>query len=165
MKVKFRFSAPPRLSQVCVLSLLLLTGSLLAQAPYLVPGHPDGVALLAPPPAAGSAEEAADLATARAVFQGRTKEELFRAKKDSGLSLFLFAPAIGPEFQPGKFPKIETLFAKVKAAIGGAIDAPKNHWKRKRPYQLDPQLALGDPEPSFGRPPAQPMTTDDLADA
>src|SRR5207302_3408345 len=33
-----------------------------------------------------------------------------------------------------------------------AIDAPKDHWKRKRPYQLDPQLALGAPEPSFGYP-------------
>jgi acid phosphatase (class A) len=131
---------------------LLTAGPLRAQAPYLSPGQPDGIKLLAPPPAAGSAEEAADLASARAVFQGRTPEQLARARKDSGLSLFLFAPAIGTNFQPGKFPKTEALFAKVKASIGAAIDAPKNYWKRKRPYQLDAQLALGNPEPSFGYP-------------
>lgn len=152
MKLKCRFTGLKRLGQAYALSLLLLSSSLLAQAPYLAPGRPDGVALLAPPPEPGSAEEAADLATARSVFQGRTAEELYRAKKDYGLSLFLFAPAIGERFQPGKFPKIEAIYAKVKASIGKAIDAPKDHWKRKRPYQLDPQLALGDPEPSFSYP-------------
>src|SRR5712671_3422804 len=70
-------------------------------AAYLAPGHPDSVALLAPPPVSGSAEEAADLATARAVFQGRTADENARAMKDSSLSFSLFAPAIGPIFQLG----------------------------------------------------------------
>jgi acid phosphatase (class A) len=135
-----------------ILSFLIFSARLLAQAPYLTAGHPDGIALLAPPPAAGSAEEAADLASVRAVFQGRTPEELYRAKKDYGLSLFLFAPAIGTNFQAGRFPKTEALYGKVKASIGPAIDAPKNYWKRKRPYILDPQLALGDPEPSFSYP-------------
>src|SRR5437879_8283640 len=97
-----------------VISLFLLIGPVLAQAPYLAPGHPDGISLLAPPPTAGSAEEAADLASVRAVFQGRTPEELARAKKDSSLSLFLFAPAVGPGFQPGKYPNTEALYAKVK---------------------------------------------------
>jgi acid phosphatase (class A) len=140
------------LGRAYVFSLLLSAAPLPAQAPYLAAGHPDGVALLAPPPAAGSAEEAADLASVRAVFKGRTPEELARAKKDSGLSLFLFAPAVGSVFQPGKLPKTEALFEKVKKAIGGAIDAPKNHWKRKRPYVLDPELSLGAPEPSFSYP-------------
>jgi acid phosphatase (class A) len=83
---------------------------LLAENYYLAPGDPEGVALLAPPPAPGSAEEAADLASARAVFEGRTPAERAKALKDSTLSFFLFAPAIGPFFQPGKLPKIEALF-------------------------------------------------------
>jgi acid phosphatase (class A) len=154
--MKLKFKTQLRRGQLwrhaAVLSFLVFSAQLLAQAPYLTPGHPDGISLLAPPPAAGSAEESADLASVRAVFQGRTAEELFRAKKDYGLSLFLFAPPIGTNFQSGKFPRTEALYAKVKASIGNAIDAPKNHWKRKRPYQLDPQLALGEPEPSFGYP-------------
>src|SRR5580765_1407762 len=154
MKLNFKkqLRRSPLWCHAAVVSFLTCSAQLLAQAPYLAPGLPDGISLLAPPPAAGSAEEAADLASVRVVFQGRTPEELFRAKKDYSISLFLFAPAIGTNFQSGKFPKTEALYAKVKASIGNAIDAPKNYWKRKRPYLLDPQLALVDPEPSFSYP-------------
>jgi len=125
---------------------------LLAQEHYLLPGHPDGVALLAPPPVTGSEEAAADLATARLVFKHRTRAEESRANKDAGLSLFLFAPAIGPEFKPGKFPRVEELFNRVKAEISDTINAPKNHWKRARPYEVDPHLALGKPEDNYSYP-------------
>jgi acid phosphatase (class A) len=131
---------------------LISTGPLLAQEHYLPPGHPDGVALLAPPPAAGSEEAAADLATARKVFKHRTHAEELRANKDAGLSLFLFAPAIGDDFKPGKFPKVEELFNRVKAEIGDPINAPKNYWKRQRPYQVDPRLSLGKPEDNYSYP-------------
>lgn len=132
--------------------LLSIAAPLFADTAYLAPGHPDGVALLAPPPAAGSAEETADLAAARAAFQARTPEEKARAIKDSTLSFSLFAPVIGRVFQPGKLPKTEALLLKVKKEIGEAIDIPKDHWKRLRPYQIDEQLSLGKPEPSFGYP-------------
>jgi acid phosphatase (class A) len=132
--------------------LLFVAPPLLAESNYLAPGHLDAVALLAPPPAAGSAEEAADLASARAVFNARTPTETARASKDAGLSLFLFEPAIGPFFKAGKLPKTESLFLKVKLNIIQPIYTPKNHWKRQRPYQLDPQLSLGAPETSFGYP-------------
>jgi acid phosphatase (class A) len=132
--------------------LLLLTAPLLADSIYLAPDRPDGIALLAPPPEAGSAEEAADLASARAIFKGRTPAEAARAAKDSSLSIFLFAPAIGPFFQPGKLPKTEALFKKVRKDIAEPLDKAKNHWQRRRPYQLDEQLSLGLPEPSYGYP-------------
>ena len=32
------------------------------------------------------------------------------------------------------------------------IDAPKSHFKRLRPYQIDDRLVLGPPEPSFSYP-------------
>jgi acid phosphatase (class A) len=131
---------------------LLLAPSLLAESLYLAPGRPDGVALLAPPPVAGSEEEAADLASARAVFKGRTPAEEARAFKDASLSIFLFEPAIGPIFQPGKLPKTEALFQKVRKDIGEPINVVKDHWKRRRPYQLDEQLSLAKPERSYGYP-------------
>ena len=136
-----------------VLCLLLSTaGRLFADTPYLAPGHPDGIALLAPPPAPGSAEEASDLAAVRAAVQGRTPVEKARAMKDSTLSFSLFAAVIGPVFQPGKLPKTDALLEKVKSEIGDAINIPKDHWKRLRPYQMDENLSLGKPEPSFGYP-------------
>src|SRR5580704_5225557 len=115
---------------------------------YLTDGHPDGVALLAPPPEPGSEEQAADLATVRMLFKSRTPEQTERAKKDSTLSIFNFAEAIGPEFKQGRFPKVEGFFAKVKNDVHDYIYAPKNYWKRKRPYEVDPALTFGEPEPS-----------------
>jgi acid phosphatase (class A) len=148
--------ALPRLRRrgnVLTLCLLLLAAwPLFAESHYLAPGHPDGVTLLAPPPVAGSAEEAADLASARAVFEARTPDEQARAFKDSSLSIFLFTPAIGTFFQPGKLPKTEALFQKVKTDIAESINTPKDHWKRQRPYQMDERLTLGRPERSFGYP-------------
>jgi len=144
-----RLLYPPAL----LLGLLLgLAPALLAQSNYLVPGHLDAVALLPPQPVAGSEEEAADLNEVRAVFKGRTPAEEARASKDSSLSLFLFAPSVGPMLQPGKLPKTEALFKRVNQDIGKPIDAAKDHFQRKRPYQIDPQLALGNGEPSFGYP-------------
>jgi acid phosphatase (class A) len=140
-------------SSVVVFCLLLLTALRLpAESYYLTPGRPDGIALLTPPPVPGSAEAAADLASARAVFDGRTPAEKTRAFKDASLSLFLFEPAIGPFFKAGRLPKTEALFQKVKTDMAQAINTPKEHWKRQRPYQLDAHLSLGAPEKSFGYP-------------
>jgi acid phosphatase (class A) len=124
----------------------------LAQTRYLAPGHPDGVALLPPPPLADSAEESADLNSVRKVFGGRTSEEKDRATKDYSISFSLFTPAAGPVFQPSKLPKTQALLGEVRKEIGEVIDEAKNHFKRKRPYQLDAQLSLGAPEPSFSYP-------------
>jgi acid phosphatase (class A) len=131
---------------------LLVQGIPAAESSYLPPGKPDGVELLPPPPLPDSAEQAADMASVRAVFQGRTEAEKKRATMDSGLSFNLFAPAIGPDFDLEKLPKTRALLEKMKKDIQGAIDLPKNEYKRKRPYQLDEGLVLGKPEPSFGYP-------------
>ena len=136
-----------------VLSFLLsLPIPLLAQQRYLSPGHPNGIALLPPPPAPGSVEETADLDSVRAVFKGRTPAEEKRALKDAALSFSIFAPAIGPVFDPAKLPKTQALLKRVKDEIGIAIDTSKNHFKRQRPYQMDEHLFLGTPEQSFSYP-------------
>lgn len=132
--------------------LLFLAPQLWAQSGYLTAGAPDGVALLPPPPASGSAEEAADLQTVRSVFGARTQTEEKRAFKDATLAFSLFAPIIGPEFDAQKLPKTWALLQEVKKEIGGVIDTPKDFFKRRRPYVLDPQLSLGKPEPSFSYP-------------
>ena len=155
LKARFPGAVPRRGWRGCVLALwlaLAVAWPVFAENHYLAPGHPDGVALLAPPPPAGSAEEAADLASARTVFNARTPAEQARAFKDSSLSIFLFAPAIGPFFQPGKLPKTEALFKKVKTDITEPLDTAKEHWKRARPCQMDAQLSLGRPEKSFSYP-------------
>lgn len=157
MKPKFQWQNSPTLRQtralVSTLFLgLLLTLPLRAEEKYLAPGQPDGIALLAPPPLPDSAEQAADLASARAVFKARTPAEAERAIQDATLSIFSFAPAIGPIFRAGNLPKTEALFESVKTEIKDAINTPKDHWKRSRPYQLDSSLTFGRPEKSFSYP-------------
>ncbi len=132
--------------------LLAVTTPLFADTPYVTTNRLNSIGLLPPPPGRGSAEEAADLATVRAVFNGRTEPEKTRAMKDSGLAFSLFQPAAGSAFDLEKLPKTRALLEKVKADIGPLIDAPKNYYKRLRPYQIDEHLGFGKPEPSFGYP-------------
>ncbi|HTB80929.1 MAG TPA: phosphatase PAP2 family protein [Opitutaceae bacterium] len=130
----------------------LLVAPFRAAAQYLPAGRPDVVALLAPPPAPGSAEQAADLAEAFAVYSARTPAEEAAAKAESKFTPFAFARAIGPWFQPGKFPKTEALFHEVEAEAETIIDAGKDYWKRPRPYTTDRRFVHITPEKSFSYP-------------
>ncbi len=102
--------------------------------------------------AGGSAEQAADPAEAFAVYSARTPAEEAAAKAESRFTLFAFAPAIGPGFQPGKFPKTEALFREVEAETKTVTDIGKDHWKCPRPYTTDPRFVHSTPEKSFSYP-------------
>jgi acid phosphatase (class A) len=145
-------SSASRSGALMLALLFLLTAPLWAQTNYLAPLRPDGVALLPPPPAAGSPEEIADLAEARAVFHARTPKETERATKDATLAFTLFRPAIGPVFDLQHLPNTDLLLQRVKKEIQPAITLPKDFYKRHRPYQLDDSLSLGKPEASFSYP-------------
>ncbi len=121
-------------------SLVALILALAARLPaaYLPAGEPDAIALLAPPPAAGSAEEKSDLAETSTVYAGATPAEIALGKEENKLTIFHYAPAIGPWFVPGKFPKTEALFKQVEAETKTVTDHAKNFWKRPRPYHLVP---------------------------
>jgi acid phosphatase (class A) len=130
----------------------IIAASTSARADFILPAnHPDGIHLLTPPPAPGSPEQAADLAESRSVIKARTAADLNRAK-DERLTLWQFEPAIGDFFKKDKFPKMEIFFQCVKTNISSAINTPKDHFKRLRPYQIDPSLAFGRPEPSASYP-------------
>ena len=105
---------------------------------YLAKGQPDPIALLAPPPVAGSPEDAADLDTTFQAYSTATPAERARGIDEISLTIFHFAPAIGPWFAPGKFPKTEALFKEVEAEAKAAISRGKKHWQRIRPYHVDP---------------------------
>ena len=155
MKSTPRFPNTPQRLQLLWPALLLwlcLAGPLAASDRYLAPGHLDAVALLAPPPGAGSAEEAADLQMTREAVKARTSAETATAVEDMKLNLFNFAQAIGPIFQPGKFPKTEALLAKVRKETSEVVNAAKDHWKRPRPSAMDLSLAFGKSEASFSYP-------------
>jgi acid phosphatase (class A) len=105
---------------------------------YLAKGQPDALVLLAPPPVAGSPEDAADLETTFQAYRTATPAERARGIDEINLTIFHFAPAIGPWFAPGKFPKTEALFKEVEAETKAVTSRGKKHWQRIRPYHVDP---------------------------
>ena len=107
-------------------------------AGYLPAGTPDTIALLAPPPAAGSAEAKADLENTFVIHSSATPAEIALAKDENKLTIFHFAPAIGAWFTPGKLPKTEALFKAIEAESKAATDSAKKVYQRPRPYHLEP---------------------------
>lgn len=122
------------------------------QLNYLDAGTPDAIALLPPPPTAGSAEAAADLATTRTVSKARTVEQTAEATAGIRLTVFSFAPAIGPWFRPGQFPKTEGFFKHIDADTGAVTSGGKSFFKRPRPYVVDSSIVPLASEESFSYP-------------
>lgn len=142
-----------RLNAIALAVLLLGSAHLRgAETSYLPANVPDGVELLPPPPTPGSAESVAELNEVRAVFHARTEAEKARAFKDATLSFSLWTSIIGPDFDLTKLPKTSAFLKKVKTDIQEPINAPKDFYKRSRPYVLDPSLNIGKPERSFSYP-------------
>jgi acid phosphatase (class A) len=121
-----------------VLAVPLRAAPASAPASYLADSRTDILTLLAPPPTAGSAEDKADLEAAYAVASTATPEQVALAKDEVKLTPFHFAPAIGPWFQAGKFPKLEALFKEVETESKAVTSKGKKHWQRQRPYIVDP---------------------------
>src|SRR5262249_11250103 len=92
---------------------------------YLSPGQPDAVALLAPPPEASSAEEAAELEEVRSVVKNRTSADEIRANDEIEFGLEDFAADIGPFFKVSDLPKTQALFREVISEAKASTDVAK----------------------------------------
>jgi acid phosphatase (class A) len=119
---------------------------------YLAAGQPDAVALLAPPPLPGSAEQDADLATVREVYHGASSNDVAAASSEKKFSVFNFTPAIGSFFQSNNLPKTAAFFGHIQVDAAVVTDHAKDLYKRPRPFVTDPALANGKLEKSFGYP-------------
>ncbi|HET7625533.1 MAG TPA: phosphatase PAP2 family protein [Verrucomicrobiae bacterium] len=112
--------------------------------------QPDILALLPPPPV--GVEQAADMASVMAVHNAASSNELAGAKMEGNFSVFVFTPAIGDFFQPGKFPKTEAFFKRVRRDSDHIVDFGKEHWKRLRPINANPALNWGVRDSSYSYP-------------
>jgi acid phosphatase (class A) len=149
---KLRLSFVGRLAPLLCALAAAVTPLLGAETHYLAPGEPDAIALLAPPPSPDSPEQTADLAEVRSVSRAASSKEVAAASVEKKFSAFSFAPAIGEFFQPGQLPKTEEFFRHVQKDAATVTDHAKEHWKRPRPYTVDPTLAGGKLEKSFSYP-------------
>lgn len=121
---------------------LMVLAPVQAAAPryhYLTSASVGPIELLAPPPAPGSPEQAADLETTARVYAATSPAEHARAAGEVRFTVFAFAPAIGAWFAPGRFPRTEALFKHVHDDAKAVTRMPKNHWQRLRPYHVAPE--------------------------
>ena len=119
---------------------------------YLAPGTPDATTLLAPPPAPGSAEQAADLASVRAVYHAATSNDIAAAYSEKRISVFSFAGVVGDYFQSSHLPRTTAFFANVHHDAEIVTDHGKDYFHRPRPFMMDTNLANGVLERSFSYP-------------
>jgi acid phosphatase (class A) len=119
---------------------------------YLAPGKPDAATLLAPPPILGSAEQAADMQTVRAVYHAASSNDIAAAYAEKKFSVFNFTPDVGAFFQSNSLPKTAAFFEKVQLDAETVTDLGKDFFKRPRPYTTDTNLVNGKLEKSFSYP-------------
>jgi acid phosphatase (class A) len=107
---------------------------------YIAPSQVNLEQLLAPPPALGSAEETADLASVTKAEADRTAEDAVNAEEDHQRSVFRFADVLGPKFRPDKLPFATGFFLRVYADEKKIITEAKAHFDRPRPFMVDSNL-------------------------
>lgn len=130
--------APSRKAALFIV-VLAVTGSLKAADRYIKPKQLDVVALLPPPPAPDSGEQKAELAMVIEARRRATQEELARADAEEKKMTFVtFSPAIGKRLDPEQLPKTAALFAQVQSDTENLVDVGKDHWQRRRPYEIAP---------------------------
>lgn len=122
--------------------------------PYLArTALPDSIALLPPPPAAGSAAEARDLAQAKAAHALRGKARWQQATRDADLTspraTGAFSCAAGREISPTATPLTDRLLRRTLIDFASATSAAKNKYQRQRPFMVDGQ-PLCTPEAEAG---------------
>lgn len=101
----------------------------------------DPQAVLPPPPAAGSAQAAAELAELHAMERRRIATEVAAAKLDGETkNPTIFTEVLGPSFDLAKLPATKQMFAMVRATEKDAVDRGKDEFKRPRPWIVDPTL-------------------------
>ena len=110
-------------------------------AGYLQPDQlPDGVALLPPPPAPGSAALAADEEAYKATRKLRDTPRWALAARDAELGFPKatehFSCALGIAISAQATPHLNMLLRRVRMDSSRANDKPKDHFKRKRPFMV-----------------------------
>jgi acid phosphatase (class A) len=107
----------------------------------LEPAAIDAALLLPPPPADDSAIERAELADLHAIDSTRTPQDTARAAADGKVKdVTIFVGAMGPGFDLDRLPATKALFQTVRLEEKAAVDRAKNHFKRNRPWIVDPLL-------------------------
>lgn len=135
----------------------------LGQVPELRPGVlagylprerlPDSLALLPPPPAAGSPELAADEAVRQAATERPDGDRFAQARDDANLAFpqaaQAFACALGVPIDERASPYLYTLLRRSLVDAGLSTYRAKDHYRRQRPFVVHRQAMCTPHEEAF----------------
>ena len=99
-----------------------------------------------------STTSAVRVAVSSAVCRACSTNAASLAFGEKRFSIYNFTPALGERLKPGKLPKTEAFFDRLQKDAAAATDEAKDYWKRPRPFTVNPSLASGKLEKSFGYP-------------
>jgi acid phosphatase (class A) len=119
-----------------------LTAALLLAAPALAqtntPPILDGAAIIGPPPAPLSADQAADTLAMRARV---SDERLAQARADQPFSPWVaMRPVLGDGFTEARLPRTKRVFDLVLNGLSPGIGAGKDAYARRRPFVEDSRM-------------------------
>jgi membrane-associated phospholipid phosphatase len=126
------------------------TAALAGLKPYMpASALPDAIRILPQPPADGSAMAVADAAVFRQTraLKGSPRWAMATADVDGSLQAMLdhFGCAMGMRLTPADLPATTRLFARMSLTGALFVQAPKDHYQRRRPY-LGTDLPICEPE-------------------
>ncbi len=123
------------------LIILLCFGNLLAADPHFIkPVELDAVAMLPPPPVAGSDEAKTEVETVLKLQQTRTPADVARANAEAKLTPAAFSPVLGDAFTAKNLPVLFALLTDAAADSKLSSESAKTHYARQRPQFVDPQV-------------------------
>ena len=120
---------------------------------FMAPDAVDVLALLPPPPIAGSPEDRADMAAVVNARNSCPASDLAVAlEQNQNLSVFNLAPFLGANFKGDQLPKTALLFYHAQRDTAWFVNLAKDHWRRPRPSTTDPSLLMNTPDSNFSYP-------------
>ena len=123
------------------LALLLASPAHAAEPPYLTGQQVPMSILLAPFPAPGSPQDAAEMDELMAIERSRTAERTALAQADVAETVFdMFASTLGPRFAPAALPAASRLFTRLEETEDAVLKDPKATFARPRPFMTNPAL-------------------------
>jgi acid phosphatase (class A) len=112
-----------------------------ASTTFLSAAELDSSRFLPPPPAEGSPAANAEAVELHAIEAARSADALTHARSDDHTKdASIFAEAMGRGFDLKALPATAKLMSEVRREEKAAADAAKDHFRRKRPWIVDPSF-------------------------
>jgi acid phosphatase (class A) len=111
-----------------------------AGQPFITPQQLPWENILTGPPAAGSDQEKAEIATLLQWQARRTASDVLRCKSEEKANPFIFSDVLGDKFTSETLPITAALLKQVQADIKTFTTLAKDKWERKRPPYVDDRI-------------------------